>query len=118
MVEAANTGGTDFVKSYLLSYILPANVEFLALAGSFAIIGRGNELDNAIAGNNINNVLYGESGNDYIEAFGGLDNLNGGAGNDTLDGGVGNDTMTGGAGNDLYYVDSTSDVIVEQLNEG
>ncbi|QLE57341.1 S8 family serine peptidase [Nostoc sp. TCL26-01] len=38
--------------------------------------------------------------------------------NDTLNGGRGNDEMRGGAGNDTYVVDSTGDVIVENLNEG
>ncbi|MCF2146476.1 proprotein convertase P-domain-containing protein [Desmonostoc muscorum LEGE 12446] len=38
--------------------------------------------------------------------------------NDTLNGGRGNDTMRGGAGNDTYVIDSTGDVIVENLNEG
>ncbi len=38
--------------------------------------------------------------------------------NDTLNGGKGNDTMRGGAGNDTYVVDSTGDVITENLNQG
>jgi Ca2+-binding RTX toxin-like protein len=38
--------------------------------------------------------------------------------NDTLNGGRGNDTMRGGGGNDTYVVDSTGDVIIENLNEG
>src|SRR5262249_44091035 len=45
-------------------------------------------------------------------------NLTGNSGNDTLDGGAGADTMAGGAGNDTYYVDSLSDVIIENANEG
>jgi subtilisin-like proprotein convertase family protein len=38
--------------------------------------------------------------------------------NDTLNGGRGNDGMAGGGGNDTYVVDSTGDVILENLNEG
>lgn len=54
-------------------------------------------------------VIYGTNGNDT---------LTGGIGNDTVDGGLGNDNMSGGAGNDTYIVDSTLDVISENLNEG
>ena len=48
----------------------------------------------------------------------GYDLLYGGAGNDLLDGGAENDTMYGGAGNDTYVVDSASDVVSEEQNEG
>jgi Ca2+-binding RTX toxin-like protein len=55
---------------------------------------------NAIAGNSANNIL------------------NGGAGNDTLNGGTGADTLIGGTGNDNYVVNSTGDVVTENLNAG
>jgi hypothetical protein len=71
-----------------------------------------------IAGDNGNNVLSGTSSSDLILGYGGNDTLNGGAGNDTLDGGTGNDRMTGGTGNDTYIVDSSGDIITENLNEG
>ncbi|MFL6853709.1 MAG: S8 family serine peptidase [Sphingomicrobium sp.] len=44
--------------------------------------------------------------------------LSGGAGNDLLDGGAGADALLGGTGDDTYYVDSTSDVITENVAEG
>ncbi|MFG6487753.1 PA14 domain-containing protein [Roseateles sp. BYS78W] len=53
--------------------------------------------------------LYGGNGNDT---------MTGGNGDDLLDGGAGNDTMAGGAGNDTYVVDSASDSITENANEG
>ena len=53
--------------------------------------------------------LYGAAGNDTISGWQGAD---------TLVGGTGNDSMIGGEGNDTYYVDSTSDVIVELADEG
>ena len=46
------------------------------------------------------------------------DTIYGYAGNDTLIGGEGADSMIGGADNDLYYVDNTSDVVVENSSEG
>ncbi|OBQ26186.1 MAG: Ig family protein, partial [Anabaena sp. MDT14b] len=70
------------------------------LTETTAINGTGNALNNSITGNAADNVLTG------------------GLGNDTLDGGAGADTMIGGLGNDSYYVDSTVDIITENLNEG
>jgi len=91
--------GTDTVQSSV-TYTLAANVENVTLTGTAAINGTGNGLDNLLIGNSANNALSG------------------GAGNDTLDGGAGVDTLTGGIGNDTYIVDSLSDVIVENANEG
>lgn len=48
----------------------------------------------------------------------GADKLTGGGGNDTLNGGAGADSMTGGGGNDLYYVDSSSDKVIESSGGG
>ncbi|MDD1444150.1 calcium-binding protein, partial [Dolichospermum sp. ST_sed3] len=44
--------------------------------------------------------------------------LSGNAGNDTLIGSAGNDTLNGGEGNDIYIVDSTTDIITENVEEG
>jgi|CXWL01.1.fsa_nt_gi Ca2+-binding RTX toxin-like protein len=98
VIENLNEG-TDVVQSSL-SYTLVANVENLLLTGTTAINGTGNALNNILIGNNAINILTG------------------GAGNDTLDGGVGNDTLVGGTGDDIYYMDTISDVITENLNEG
>lgn len=56
-----------------------------------------------------NRTLVGGGGDDFLTL---------GSGDDRLDGGSGDDTMTGGAGNDVYYVDSTSDVVVELSGGG
>jgi Ca2+-binding RTX toxin-like protein len=98
VTESANEG-TDTVQSSL-AYTLGANVENLTLTGKSALSGTGNELDNVLTGNSGANTLTGY------------------AGNDTLNGGAGADTMRGGIGNDTYVADSTSDVVIENPNEG
>ena len=71
--------------------------------------GTGNDLNNSILGNGDANALDGAGGNDT---------LSGGAGNDTLTGGAGIDRMAGGLGNDLYYVDSSTDIVMEGCGAG
>ncbi len=63
-------------------------------------------------------TLNGGAGNDSLNGLGANDTLYGNAGNDILSGGTGNDTMRGGIGNDIYIVDSTSDIVSENLSEG
>ncbi|MEY4765758.1 MAG: hypothetical protein RI907_2431, partial [Pseudomonadota bacterium] len=91
--------GTDLVKAGV-SWTLAANFEHLTLTGSSTINGTGNAADNWLIGN------------------GAINTLTGGLGNDTLDGGVGADSLVGGAGNDIYFVDSTTEKLTENLNEG
>nr|WP_231402355.1 calcium-binding protein [Caenimonas aquaedulcis] len=87
--------------------------------------------DDTLTGNNNANILDGGWGNDSLDGAGGNDTLYGGKGqdtahggngndaiytgkgNDVLDGGAGSDTMSGGTGSDLYYVNMTSDVVME-----
>lgn len=96
--ESANSG-TDTVESSI-SYELSANLENLTLTGSAALIGTGNGKDNLLTGNTGANTLYG------------------GAGNDRLDGKAGADKLWGGLGDDTYVVDSTSDLVYENVDEG
>ncbi|MBD2442062.1 hypothetical protein H6G25_02350 [Dolichospermum sp. FACHB-1091] len=89
ITENANEG-TDTIQSSV-TLTLATNVENLTLTGTAAINGTGNELNNVITGNSANNIL---------------------------DGGAGTDTLIGGLGNDIYVVDSTTDIITENANEG
>ena len=47
-----------------------------------------------------------------------IDRLFGGAGDDQLDGGADADAMYGWAGNDTYYVNSSGDVVQEEVGAG
>lgn len=53
-----------------------------------------------------------------LDGGAGNDTLHGSIGDDTLIGGTGNDLMFGAAGDDTYYVDSATDVVVENFDEG
>jgi Ca2+-binding RTX toxin-like protein len=113
IVENANEGTADTVLA-TVSYTLTAaaQVERLAASDANATVAlnlTGNAFSHLIQGNAGVNTLTGGSGND---------NLYGYAGDDRLDGGQGTDTLYGGVGNDTYVVDSLSDVIVENANEG
>ena len=98
VTELANEG-TDLVQS-TATFTLANNIENLTLAGTSAINGTGNALDNVLVGNSATNTLTG------------------GDGNDTLEGGAGTDTLAGGLGNDTYVVDSTTDTITEAASAG
>ncbi|WP_322743372.1 beta strand repeat-containing protein [Sphaerospermopsis aphanizomenoides] len=98
VTEALNEG-TDLVNASI-SYTLTNHVENLTLTGTTAINGTGNTGNNTLTGNTGNNILVG------------------GDGNDTLNGGAGTDTLIGGTGNDIYVVDTTTDTITENANEG
>jgi Ca2+-binding RTX toxin-like protein len=99
--ETGTTSSTaDLVQSsisWALSGTGQAAIERLALIGSSAINGTGNDLANLITGNGAANRLGGGLRNDT---------LSGGLGNDTLVGGAGNDSLTGGGGRDVFRFDA------------
>ncbi len=78
----------------------------------------GDRLNNVLTGGAGNDTLDGREGSDTLNGNGGDDTLIGGAGNDILNGGAGMDSMIGGIGNDTYYIDSSSDVVIEDINSG
>lgn len=90
-VNELDNGGTDTINSTVNYSLIGEYVEKLVLIGNDAINGTGNGYNNKLTGNSNNN---------------------------TLNGGIGNDTMAGGLGNDTYVVDSSLDVIQENLDEG
>lgn len=119
-------GGYDRVYASV-DYTLSANIEELTLTGTANLNGTGNENANHLIGNTGDNILDGGDNNDTLDGgagddllLGGTGNdiLNGDGGNDILDGGTGSDIMSGGAGNDSYYVDLSSDQVIEGISGG
>jgi Ca2+-binding RTX toxin-like protein len=90
VVVEAVSAGIDSVEARITGYTLAGNAEALILGNGVAA-GFGNSLANKIIGNSFAN---------------------------TLNGGVGVDTLIGQAGNDFYLVDSISDRIEENAEEG
>jgi Ca2+-binding RTX toxin-like protein len=73
----------------------------------------GSNSADIISGSPNGDVINALGGNDTVYGQGGNDTIDGGTGNDALDGGVGDDSLMGGDGSDIYYVDSSTDVVVE-----
>ena len=89
VVDETGGDGTDTIQTALaFSLAALGAIENLTLAGSAAIAGTGNDLNNVLTGNTGANILIGLEGND------------------TLNGGAGADTMFGGTGNDTYVIDN------------
>lgn len=120
-------GGIDTVRfvgsATSLSYALAANVENLELsweldsAGSLALDGTGNALDNLITGNVANNTIDGGAGNDHLEGELGDDVIIGGSGDDVIDGGAGLDTYRFGANHGSDVIESQAGVYARQRQD-
>ncbi len=109
MESLPGEGGGDDTVVYAGSggFTLGKHLEMLELAaGSAAVEGIGNEINNIITGNQNNNRLRGMGGDDTLIAT---------DGSNTLDGGAGADSMFGAFDFDLYIVDNALDVIDESL---
>ena len=86
-------GGTDYVYT-TISYVLPANIEFLLAADPQSTAPLG------LTGNASNNIIYANIGNNGI------------------DGGPGADLMYGWGGDDVYAVDNVGDLPTEFAGGG
>ena len=69
--------------------------------------------DDRVIGSSSGDHIDGGSGDDRLEGGSGLDVLLGNIGQDSINGGSGADQMEGGDGDDTYYVDNSSDVVLE-----
>jgi Ca2+-binding RTX toxin-like protein len=103
VIELPGEGDADSVVSYLNSFTLPPNVEYLNFSFSLTgpLLGIGNDGFNQISGGTSRDVLAGRDGNDSL--FGGA-----GAANELI----------GGLGDDSYFVEAVGDSVVEYAGEG
>ena len=107
--KGVSDAGSDIVIA-LISYVLGAQQEKLALFGNAPLNGTGNNLANFIRGNDGANTLRGMGGNDILDGGKGIDRVQGGIGNDQLIGGAGIDILQGDAGDDVYVVDHAREI--------
>ena len=121
VTESVNSG-VDTVESRIWAgsgavYTLGANQENLDL-GAGAFHGTGNADVNTLTGNAENNTMTGARGNDTLYGLNGNDTLIGDVATTFDSADIGADTMVGGAGDDIYYVNTTGDVVMENVGEG
>jgi serralysin len=127
IIEMPNMG-FESLYSTVLTYTAVNNIEniFLVGAGNQSVTGNwspnlivGQAGDNLIEGLSGPDTIYGGDGNDSLYGGPGIDELYGEAGDDTLEGGGSSDSaLVGGTGNDLYFVNYSSDVVIELAGEG
>ena len=121
VLENANEG-VDTVESRIWAgsgaiYTLGANQENLRL-GVGALNGNGNADANTLTGNAEDNTLFGARGHDTLYGLAGNDVLVGDVYTSSSAEDAGADIMVGGAGDDIYYVNSSGDLVIENVGEG
>jgi Ca2+-binding RTX toxin-like protein len=119
-------GGFDMVWADT-SYVLPNQVEGLALVGKDDYDATGNALGNLLVGNRGDNrleslgaddILIGLAGDDTLAGGLGLDALDGGSGEDLLEDGEGSGFIAGGRGEDRVRLGAGADVIAFNRGDG
>lgn len=88
------------------------------LGGGWDYTATGTSGADTLNGTTGKDFIQGAAGGDTIDGLANDDRLEGGDGNDSLQGGTGADAMVGGLGDDSFYVDSTSDVVIETSGQG
>lgn len=91
---------------------------FEVRASKLASTITGSAGDDTILGGAGKDRLDGDDGDDSLVGGSGDDTIYGGLGEDFLAGGTGTDSLVGGDGDDVYLVDSLTDRVVEDADEG
>jgi Ca2+-binding RTX toxin-like protein len=112
--DGAGASAASVVHLQLVAYAADEVYTGSAVA-DFHTSGEGNDWLSGLGGDD---TLSGADGQDLLNGGAGNDQLNGDSGDDVLVGGTGADTMRGGSGDDIYGVDSASDVVIENADEG
>ena len=88
------------------------------IGGALADFYNGYGGNDSLLGGANNDTLLGGSGNDSLFGQDGDDSLLGQDGADYIDGGAGTDQMIGGTGDDTFVVNTLTDAVTEQTDEG
>ena len=132
---AATGAAAGSSLAYPETTVYSANVERIAINGSKIEVGAGlagTALANGVlvlTGTDGADVLNGSRSDIKLDLAGGVGNdilrggkandvIAGGAGSDKIYGGAGTNQLYGGAGNDTFFLESASDVVVENAGEG
>ncbi len=118
--SSSNSSNDRIESSVNYTFNDSLRVETYVMTGSDAINVTGNFRYTDYFGNDADNIFIDTEGdtNESFYAYGGNDTVFANSGNNILDGGAGLDTMNGGDGNDTYYVDTTADIINEDVDNG
>jgi len=125
-VDLDDDGSVDLTLANVENFVISGGAVVLAgsLAGTALSVGgltitgtnSADTLDASSVGVRV--TIDAGSGNDVIKGSSETDILVGGAGADKLYANAGADILRGGTGNDTYYLDNSSQQVVENANEG
>jgi Ca2+-binding RTX toxin-like protein len=122
VTENADAGTDALIAAFEApgSITVPQNVEILSLVSLLdaKVSAIGTETSDQIQGTGGPVLIKGLGGNDTLVGGDDGDTLIGGTGKDTLDGGKDLDTLRGETGNDVYFVDRSSDKVIELSAQG
>jgi serralysin len=116
--RSGSPDGQDYIRNVENFRFADGTVLHATLLAGLLHLIEGTTGADSLSGTANADEMRGNSGNDVLNGLGGDDMLIGEGGNDRLIGGSGADRMIGGTGNDTYYVDGTTDVVVEAVGEG
>lgn len=117
VVELAGEG--DDFAAISVSYVFDSTseIEHIFMTGANPLNVTATDTDNFIEGTASANRISALDGDDFIAGYGGADSIDAGGGDDTIEGGAGQDTMRGGTGADTFYIEFTSPVIVDIIQD-
>jgi Ca2+-binding RTX toxin-like protein len=113
------TGDGSDLATITVSYVFDptSEIEIILMGNTNPLNVMATDTDNFIIANVAANRISALDGDDLIFGGGGADSIDAGAGDDTISGGSGQDTIRGGAGADYFFIDMTSPVISDIIQD-